>query len=72
MDHTPDNDDLRQRRIEEILYIIGGCEVAIRNNNKPEFRGAYVAEYGRQFGKMQKTYLKKLERLMNGLSEDES
>jgi len=72
MDHTPADEDPRKKRLEEILYIIGGCEVAIRNNNKPEFRGAYVAEYGRQLAKMQKTYLKKLERLMNGLPEDES
>lgn len=63
--------DSRKKRIEELLYIIGGCEVAIRNNNKPEYRGAYVAAYGTQFEKIKQQYLKKLERLMHGLPEDE-
>lgn len=60
----------RRKRLEELLLIIGGCEAAIRNNKK--YKEAYVHSYGKAFEKMQQQYLKKLERVMNGLPEDES
>lgn len=68
MDPQPTDD--RKSRMEYLLWVIGGCEVAIRNNDKSG--GAFVSGYSKEFRKMQQKYLKKLERLMNGLPEDES
>jgi hypothetical protein len=68
----PDSiDEPRKKRIEELLYTIGGCEVVIRHN-KPGVYGAYPP-LATQVEKIKQNYLKKLERLMNGLPEqDES
>jgi len=68
MDHQQTGD--RKSRLEELLWIIGGCEVAIRNNDRS--KETYVRDFSTEFRKLQQKYLKKLERVMNGLPEDES
>lgn len=64
------DDDPRKKRLEELLYIIGGCEVAIRNNQSGKY-GAYPPLVA-GLKKIQQTYLAILERVMNGLPENES
>lgn len=63
-------EDARKQRMEELLWIIGGCEVAIINNDRSG--DAYVKSYSDMFRKMQKQYLKKLERVANGLPEEDT
>jgi len=60
-------EDSRAKRIEELLYIIGGCEVVVRHNKPGKF-GAYPP-LANIVEKYKQDYLKKLERLMNGLPE---
>lgn len=61
-------EDERAKRIEELLYIIGGAEVVIRSNQAGKFGG--VPNLARAAKEYQQKNLKKLERVMNGLPED--
>lgn len=60
-------DDERKKRIEDLLLIIGGTEVMIRNNTAGKFGG--YPPLARQAEKLQQQYLEKLRRVLNGLPE---
>ena len=59
----------RKERLEDLLWIIGGCEAIIKNNQAGKF-GAYppLASTAR---KIQQQYIKKFERLIHGLTEED-
>lgn len=63
-------DDTRRKRIEELLYIIGGCEVVMKNNRPGKF-GAYPP-LATVVNKIQQNYLKRFERFVNGLPEEDN
>jgi hypothetical protein len=57
-----------KQQIEDLLLLIGGCEVAIRNNAFGKFGASPVFQSAVK--KKQQEYLKKLERVVNGLPEE--
>jgi hypothetical protein len=67
---APDStDEPRRKRIEALLYIIGGCEVVIKHNRPGEF-GSYPP-LAKEVSKIQQRYIKRFERFVNGLPEED-
>jgi hypothetical protein len=56
-----------KERIEQILWVLGGCEVIMRSNASGKF-GAYPP-LARQVQKIQQDYTERLTRLAHGLPE---